>query len=141
MCKCRVRLTLVPSAEQQDKRPRHALHGHERRADVGGLGVVQPEPAVGGRHRLQPVRQRMEGAQPVGDPAVLVLRVLCCDSRRYGIVERHGGHDRECGSEGVGDIVIADQRKLVAAHEWCAAEIHDAGLSVVPGIGLGADAE
>ena len=42
----RVRLALVPAAEQQHGRPRHALQRDARRGDVGRLRVVDPEHAV-----------------------------------------------------------------------------------------------
>ena len=121
-----VRLALVPPAEQQNERPVERRHRHLGRGDVGALRVVDPENPVDLAHRLHPVRDRPEGPEPGGHAPGIAA----------------GPHRHERGREGVGDVVVAEQRQLGArASTDSSPSMSRPAVPVVPAVGPPQDRE
>jgi len=102
-----VRLAFVPAAQQENGRTPHTLQRHERGRDVRRLGVVDPCHAVEGTERLDTVLERSEAPEPVAERVERVVGSV--------FTVRH--HDGERRGQRVGDVVIAEQRELLAPNE------------------------
>jgi hypothetical protein len=98
---CRVRLALVPAAEQQDHGAVHAAQGDARRADVRRLRVVDPEHAAGFGDNLEAVLQARERAQPSATAPVAAPAEL----------------RRQCRRQRIGAIVCAEHTQLALVQQ------------------------
>ncbi len=122
-----VRLALVTAAQQQHVRPPHPRERDARRRDIGRLRVVDPLDAAVRADGFHAVRQRAERPQPVGDAR---------PRRGGGVLGTSDGH-RERRGERVRDVVIAQQRELVARQQRLLEQHERVRHTIVVGRGRG----